>query len=165
MYVGSGRECVRKRYLLITTSYFTLYCILSASGGSNFTFKLRDEVKKWVIVEQGKRGPNGTWMLCRPFGCQGDIEVLLVSQLFVYCVPPSHYRYYRLYAPSCLLTLPIGSSMLCPLAVLGVVLCRVTSKTLYFPTFSRTLTPRRCGSRVRNVEVTEWVNQVVYMAI
>jgi hypothetical protein len=36
---------VRKRYLLITTSYFTLYCILSASGGSNFTFKLRDGVK------------------------------------------------------------------------------------------------------------------------
>jgi hypothetical protein len=52
----------RKRYLLIT-----LLCIpiLSASGGSNFTFKLRDGVKKWVIVEQGKRGPNGTWMLCR----------------------------------------------------------------------------------------------------
>ena len=35
--------------------YFVLYCILSASGGSNFTFKLRDGVR-WVIVEQGKRG-------------------------------------------------------------------------------------------------------------
>jgi hypothetical protein len=146
---------------LITTSYFTLYCILSGSGGSNFTFKLRDEVKKWVIVEQGKRGPNGTWMLCRPFGCQGDVKMLLVSQLFVYYVPPSHYRYYRLLCSKLLAYSTYG--LLHALPSCCAWRCSLQGKTLSFPTFSRTLTPRRCGSRVWKVEsgkwkVTEWVS-------
>jgi hypothetical protein len=45
-----------------------LYCILSGSGGSNFTFKLRDRVKKWVIVETGQMGP----------GCCVDLSVVKV---------------------------------------------------------------------------------------